>query len=422
MKINFKDLLQKIQQSVPPTSLSLIPGDYFFCRSFPLPPDLSETEIESFAELTIEGASPFHLDQLYWGFLTYPHTKHILIYAAPRERMKESLESQRPRPLHIFPSFIAQYGLKFSKPTITCIYSAGSISALYFRANESLAWKVVSRNEQLLATTTNLPAEDASLHDIATFAFDARTALIKEIDVENYAIDDTVRIVKPTPLVGNSKLTIEVIRISEALLRNAELIRSELLNLPFTSETAWAADIRPLTFKTNAQRENHKGHLLWRYLQASGVVLALLFVLQISSLIFNAWVNSQYKRIDLQQPEAQSIENRQELLNNLENFVQKELRPFSMLEVINQRRPNNLFFNRLNSIESNGIQLDGQSGNAQEMNQFFEALKSDTNVSSLEILRSNAKTGNTTFTISVFFNELARLDKVPEPNREASIP
>ena len=47
----------------------LVPGEIFYCHSSTLPPEITDSEIDQFVELSLEGLSPFPLDQLSWGYL-----------------------------------------------------------------------------------------------------------------------------------------------------------------------------------------------------------------------------------------------------------------------------------------------------------------------------------------------------------------
>ncbi|MEC7274202.1 MAG: hypothetical protein VXU48_03045 [Verrucomicrobiota bacterium] len=66
----------------------ILPTEYFFCECVEVPSNINTSELADFAELSIEGISPFPLEQLRWGFVTSVDGKSVFIYAALNERLK----------------------------------------------------------------------------------------------------------------------------------------------------------------------------------------------------------------------------------------------------------------------------------------------------------------------------------------------
>jgi hypothetical protein len=81
---------ERVKHSTKSREVIILPNDLFFVDLTELPIEVDENAIDSFAELNMEGSSPFPIEQLNWGFRFDLNSRKILLFATHRDRLKSS--------------------------------------------------------------------------------------------------------------------------------------------------------------------------------------------------------------------------------------------------------------------------------------------------------------------------------------------
>ena len=100
---------------------------------------------------------------------------------------------------------------------------------------------------------------------------------------------------------------------------------------------------------------------------------------------------------------VRQIEEADQLAARMENFARQSLRPFEMLVVLNGARPASLEFIRAATIGPRQIDLEAQTANAADPQDYEKALKGDAGVEKVELRDLRTSGGKTTFMVAVTF-------------------
>lgn len=351
-----------------------LPGYLFFVDRIDLPEALERSELNDFAELSLEGLAPFPIEQLHWGFLYSQSAGCILLYATYKDRIKalgyENLEAY----LWVLPDFATLWGARFTRKTDLRLESEDGFSDIVFTADEKLPLQVSSQAPETKSTKASpdlrleLESTEISEQGLPTFHFQ---------------LADPGR----------------------------ETIPGDLEKLAPAEDELWRADIRDAAFKKN-ERSSRK--LTARITRATGyAALFALFLLVLEGVLFlgSFWLDSRSAKIEAQAPEVRRIEDRQSLMNKLDQVAQNELRPIAILEALNQVRPEGIYFTSTVTEGQNRIIIDGIANTINELNAYTDALLASGNFDLLDAPRTLTRGGKTTFTATL---DYIHTDKVAE--------
>jgi len=113
------------------------------------------------------------------------------------------------------------------------------------------------------------------------------------------------------------------------------------------------------------------------------------------------WLETHTAKIAAQAPEVRRIEDKQSLMEKLDQVAQNELRPIRILEALNQVRPEGIYFTSTVTEGSNRISIDGISNTITELNNYTDALVASGNFVMPENPRTLTRGGQTTFTATL---------------------
>lgn len=385
MALNLTNIREKLQQKLPARSLFLLPGEYFFGRSIALPEGIVEADIPSFAELTIEGVSPFPIEHLLWGFLYHENSRHIYVYATSQGRVKsggfEGLEHYQ----NVFPSFVAGFGRTYSRPTLSFLAAEGTLSALFFDANDPVPTQI-----QSIALLN--PA--AGLDELK----ELRQEWLKKVPVGGYAVDEAI-LRAGASVIGRSTIAIPLREVGE----EGGIVWDQ--PLPCDTDTVWNLDVRDAAFADRERSNRRKSEQLWRAVVYGGIAAIVLLILHLSMFGWG-YVNKYRKdKISRQAPDVAAIQFQSEQANRIEGLFAEQLRPFAMLNTLNEGRPSTLYFKRVSANSWNELRIEGEAGNLEEVNRYRDTLAASPHISSLAPEMASRQ-GKAQFTFVVKFNPL----------------
>lgn len=368
-----------------PSPVLILPGHYFFVDRIELPESLESSEIDDFAELSMEGLSPFPIEQLYWGFLYDPSAGSILLYAAYKERIKKAGFDQFDSYLWVLPDFATLGGASFNQPTTLSLQSdSGSAEIVYAKSGEALPSMVTARGldhhsshpeGHSAAFPLKLAFTEVNEQGLPTFSFEAADRGSAEPDGHWKAL---------TP----------------------------------PESALWRADIREPLFKKNERNSRKASRWVSRATAYAALFALLLCLLEGMLFLGQLWQDSRNAIIATQSPEVRRIEDKQSLMNKLDQVAQNELRPIAILEALNQLRPAGIYFTSTITEGQNRIIIDGIATTINELNAYTDALRA----SGKFVLANEPKTltrgGRTTFTATLDYTHQANNPDIAEETVE----
>lgn len=342
----------------------LLPGHLFFVDRIDLPAALESAEIDDFAELSLESLAPFPVEQLYWGYFYSEASGSILLYASYKDRIKAQGYKDIDSYLWVLPDFATLSGATFSEATTLQLESDESLSRISFAAGESLPQQIISSphadklEEKHSDLCLKLESTEVSEQGRPTFHFQP--------------VDEST-----------------------------ETIAGNFEKLSPGEDTLWRADVRDATFKKNERSARKLAARVTRSTAYAGLFAVLLIILEGILFLGNIWLDTQRVTIAEQTPEVRRIEDKQSLMNKLDQVAKNELRPIVILETLNEVRPEGIYFTSTVTEGQNRIIIDGIANTINELNDYTTALLASGNFEMLDAPRTLTRGGKTTFTATL---------------------
>jgi Tfp pilus assembly protein PilN len=381
-------------ESLPQPDVLVLPAEYFFVEQVEVPPALSTNELADFAELSMEAIAPFPLEQLYWGYLVAPDGQKLLIYAALKDRLKRDGLADLENYTWVLPDFATVYGARFSRDLEITLEGECFNSCWLQPSGEALPENI--RSLPAHTESEAPPSAPQSLH-------------LRALPIE---------------LCENGLPTFQFETIGEAPASG------HWSPLKPDEDALWQADIRPVAFKTAERNIRRTTALITRLLGYSAIFAIFLILLE--ALLFGGqfWLSSHQTKIASQATDVRRVEDKQSLLNKLEQVAQNELRPIAILEAANQIRINlgstGIEYDEVVIEDGNRLTIEGKSNTINELNAYTEALRKSGNFTLIDTPKSITRSGKTTFSVNLDYihseieAELAtEPPPTPQPEKDA---
>lgn len=364
-----------------------IPGHLCFAQLAELPAELPPEEFAAYAELTLEGSSPFPVEQLAWGFWPDQANHQMLLAAVPRFRLEQEGIEVRSDAAHVFAGFIAACHLEAEQSIVRFIEIAGSMTALRLEPGKRLPQAIRS---------VPLPEEP----DETAYTF-AREQALRSLPggLEGAQVEDgywTLGLVEHDKDHG-WRWTIQ---------RNEE---DQLLIHPdLHGDEWWQVDLRDAETQAIIRREQRMAGYVTIAALAGGGVFVLLIVLQLMLWGLSAWNSTRQDRIAEQMVQVDRISQQQLLTERLQSSSEAGLRPFRMLELINTVRPQAVYFERVASKGDDTLQITGRATAVGPVNEYQELLADLPFISSVKSDPTSDASG-ADFRLTVVFSSVPNL-------------
>lgn len=372
----------------------LLPGHLFFIECVELPKGLEDSEIKEFAELSIESIAPFPIEQLNWGFLYAEDASSLLVYAAHRDRLKKEGIEEIEAYAWVLPDFASIANASFSRDNEVILLNDQSLSYLRFEGGRKIPTTILSRplrnDDSLEQLVLELRAQAPEL------AADATSLEIRPLPVK---IDEQ----------GRPEFTFESI---DPYTQDAGF--GDWASLHPSEQELWQADVRSTEFKNAERSARRTGALLTRITGWAAIAIFVLIGLEVGLFAAQAWLGTREKRIATQQPTVARIEDKQSLMNKLEQVAQNELRPIAILEALNDSRPKGIYFTSTLAEGENRITIDGIANTINELNRYTDMLSKSGSFELIGTPKSITRSGTTTFTVTLDY----RYNDVVQPTVE----
>ncbi len=354
----------------PSHGIMLIPSDRFFVRRISLSED---SDAESQVEMTLEGSSPFPLEQLHHGFLLSPSRREALVYAAYRKHLPAQLYPGWDSAEAIVPEFIALLGRTSATPLIRCWHREGRVTAVAWDGAGQLPTAILSRDggdrarrhlvEMLQA---RLRRDDVPVEDLGgkiEIGREARSGLFS-LTVENPGAETRQHLAAPS---------------------------------------LQTMDLREKEFMRARRREARRDQALARGFRAVAAAVAAVLVIEVALTAADHGVARAEARVAQNAPAIAKIEASQSLVARAEELAKRRLRPFEMLDLLNQNRPASVLFLRASTPERYALEVEAQTPRADDVSRYEAALGKSAEVTKLDVRDLRSRDGITTFILAVTF-------------------
>jgi Tfp pilus assembly protein PilN len=348
-------------ESTPPRDVLIVPSEFFFIESVEVPSALEPSELDDFAELSIEGFAPFPLEQLCWGYLASSSNDQILLYAALRDRLKREGFTDLEEYTWVLPDFATLHGARF--PQARKIFLIGETSS----------------------TLLDQPSGEGLPQSIAP-ADDAPTGAFK------------LRAITPT-LDEHGLPSFEFEALSEAPGDG------HWSPLKPDEKTLWQADIRQRDFKVAERNTRRTTALVTKIMGFAALFAVLLIVLEGLLYAGGFWLSTREAKIEAQLSDVRRIEDKQSLMNKLEQVAQNELRPIGILEAANEIRlglgKTGIEYDEVAVEGTNRITIEGKANTINELNKYTDSLGNSGAFALVGDPKYITRGGKTTFTVTL---------------------
>lgn len=359
----------------PPVTVRFLPSGRFFMRFVPLAPDLPAMDQ---AALALEGLAPFPPAQLYWGCCVAPDRASALVYAAHRRRFTAAETADWDQADLAAPDLLPLLGAAPAGPALLIQSGATHLAGAAWAEGKS-GWPTAVHARTYEAA----PTED----DRRQFAVElsARAgltgALVNFIDAQpNARRDGEALVLELTDAAGTARAATTVAQPDQDSL-----------------------DVRDRAFLDRQRRARRQGQFIWKVLRTGLQVAMIALVFEVGALGLRLLDRVQQARVATQAPRITRLETAHGLASRIDELTKKRLRFFEMLAAINEPRPRSIQFTKTGTSGRNGLEIEGKTGSADDVNAYATALRNLATLEKVEVHGLRARDGVTTFGLSLAF-------------------
>ena len=379
----------------------ILPGCLFFIETVEVPSSLEASEVPDFAELSLESISPFPIDQLNWGYLYHEGASTLLLYATHRDRLKNLGYSNLNEYAWALPDFATLAGACFTEDTLVALESTNSVSLLYFKRN------------------TKIP-QSIGVDTLDTSMFEHTVEMLKS-GIKDLPEETPCLHLKPvTTTLSENDLCI----FEQTPTQQTEDLHSKgsWQKLTPTESQLWQADVRYTYFKKAEHSKRQTSALIRRITGWAAIFAVILIGIEGVLIATENWLNTQIDLIEAQRNAVSKVEEKQILVNKLEQVAQNELRPIEILEAANNIRLRLKLGIEYDSVvveNENHITIEGKASSVNSLNRYAENLKNSGRFELLETPEYLTRAGKTTFKVSLAYKPDISIEEDSTSQEEA---
>jgi len=393
-------LAGRVNVSVPARKIVLLPDAHFFCRAVPISETDKPAEVAAQIELALEAMSPFPPAQMYHGHFWKPGAKHACVFAAYRKRFTtEQVESWSDAEA-VLPTFAAMLGAPAKQPMTLLLWSEKSLTAVNWSDMNNAPESIIARDLPTEPTDDSRAALRNAVLQESGFVpgvpvFSASGAAIP--DAVFHQSGETRTIVEPATAP----------KFEEAVKGDEFTFRCASLSTAFTREELDVLDVRDKEELATRRRARARDLLLWRVLLGCFAAIALAAFLDIALIGGSIWQKARTTRVNLQEPYVAKIQTAKNLTLRIDERSSKRMRPFEMISMVAERKPNSVTFISASVTSPNLYTLDvtAQATTSSDINEFRSALTNMPWCESVELPAKDSRlvNGLTNFRVIVTF-------------------
>lgn len=392
--------------------VKLVSSALFVATHRELPRNIAARDLEGLVAGWVEEASPLPLHQMSWGFIFEMSRKaggRVFFYAAPRDLVfaGQSGKSNKSNTPH-YPSFCALQGLRFKKDTWVTLLDDDCVAALHFPAGSTIPERMESRFLQH-------PEQEEAPVD----PWRAREELLFSISGGE---PDSI-VVEPGFVRATAKLQGQKMRVQfhlEAQLR-PESEWSHWKNLEFRKPLEiLSADVRNRE-DLLARAEGTKSSQRVVYLLAGLAACIALLLIAEGFLLKTSWeVRDLDATIQSRQATVSQLEEIESMTKAINTVLRKDFDPLEWLVVINESRPQEVYFTSFSHEGERQLRMAGQSREISFINQFADKLRADPRVETVTVTDVRTAQVGATFSLTVDTGNIRAEKPAEEPAAEAA--
>lgn len=422
MNASLEELKSRIRARIPERRILLAPADAFYSHRFEVAEDVAPADRRGAIELLLEAESPFPMEHLHWGFLFDAEKKRAFVYAAPHARLTRMGMNDIGGFFHAFPGFVTVLGDTFTRRTVRFVAENGSVAAVFFEPGETIPARVTARR-----------VNDEFMGDGAILATRGRLAGAVPAD-EGWHLEQCVFVGAGIVVEGERRVVCHHRRLhpgeqsdagppengeatdagdhaTENVSAAADKTRARPLALDHNA--VWDADIRPPAWGEKTRKDRRTSRHIFKATAAAVFFLGFLLLLQAFHFGLGMYNANRAQRIAAEQPRVQRINDTWALASRLTQSTEQDLAPFRMLELINDVRPESVYFTRVRSTVFNELRIEGLANAVAPVNAYADRLNRLPFVAEAETV-VETREDRTRFDLVVRFRE------IPGPGEETT--
>jgi hypothetical protein len=379
--------------AAPPRHVVRVADALFFVRSVPVAQGASAADVAAQAELAIEALAPFPITQLYYGHYWKLGANSVLIYAAYRKRFTADEVATWADAEVVLPNFVTVLnGVSAPLPAMAVVVAgASSMTGLYFADASGVPSQV---------RVVPLPGEPTEAdHDAA------RGTLLSSFPEKLHVV----------------KLDSEPV-FDLASAQEQFVFRAGALESRFGSNEVAALDVRDKGELESRRRARGRDVILWRTFLGCAAAIALSALLELGLVGSSYWQSRRLALEAKQKPIVDAIMTSQSLATRIEELSNKRLRPFEMLALVNDVRPETIQFIRAVSSGLYKLEVEAQTNASGDIDVFRSALNKLSGCQKAEVVDPRSRDGVSTFKLVVTFRPEAFKETAPDPVPVPTVP
>ncbi len=390
--LKFKHHLSLLTRSQNPQPQApeyiLLPGHLFFTRAVDVPEGMAMEGVDAFAELALEEASPFPLEQLAWGWVLDSRGKRIFLHAVCKSRVGGPGLAAWAHARHVLPAFFPVLFHRAQDREAVLFVHGDAMSAMAFEPGVLFPVKILHR--QLADIGEQSPEAYAGVQD----------ELCRLMQQAGYPCKPGLRLFDRTHAVGNNRVRFICRDMSSGPdADNPPAVHAEEV----AGDTLWRADLRDADFIVREKKDRLTQARLWRVLCAWGAAAGLLLLLSLIYVLWGWALGSRQTQITRLEPAVISVQGNDMLLQRLRQFSGQPFMPFNVLGVLNEFRPASIYFRSCALNNENVVTVQGVAANVEEVNRYSERLRQSGRFASVDLGSVQTRAGDIQFTLNLIY-------------------
>lgn len=360
-----------------PREVVVLPDQRFFVRSVGLVRDADSGSVRDQLELALEGMAPFPVSQMLWGFWTTPNSDHALVFAAYRKRFTNEETEAWGEAEWVGPQLAALLGeAKPPAATTWLLRTVEGLTAVHFGDDSGVPTFVCSE-------VVEAEADDATWQR-------AEDALLRHCGGSK----SVQRIPAPTVTAG-------LPGTDELVVQSGD----ESTKIPLAR--AQDLDVRDHDELVARRRARIRDTWMWRTFVAALLIIGFTGLAEVGLWGGNYWRDSLHEQVQAQAPIVNEIETADRLANRIDELRTKRLRPFEMIAIVDQPRPETIIFLRTAATGLYSMEIEAETNDAQAINAYVSALQVLGATEGVEILNLDQRGSRSSVRLLVRFTTTA---------------
>jgi len=402
MNTSLSQWMDQFREKIPEKRIILVPSHVFFSQRIDKPEELEGEDLEQFVMLALEGMAPFPIEQLLYGYITFPGAGHVLLYATPKARLASLGIEDWENAFQLLPAFALQFSAAPDPRQSGFIGTRKDLALVQMESGSPIPLRIVARPLKGEAPVDDLRREQA----------EAILKSAKGLDREN--LNEGILQIEEAVLTPQQAIVIGV-----RIIGRKHADERKEVSLPEVENGVWAMDIRDASIAQSEAADRRRGKLLWRVLLGMGGATAVLLFLQLTFFGISAYNAFQANRIAEMEDQVNRVLNKLTLAERLTQSTEADIQPYLLLGAINPYRPEAVYYTRVRARAFNEIEIEGESSSGiNPVNAFADALTKLDFVASVENIPSTRR-GETIFEMTIVFSDMPEeVELLEEPGEE----